>query len=80
MFDGLEADLALELVESRAFEGGAVALRYRRGRRQAGDPFRSRIERVISGLPECAAAWRAHVASQDERQTPSGSATISAIH
>ena len=28
MFDGLEADLALELVESRAFEGGAVALRY----------------------------------------------------
>jgi dihydrofolate reductase len=29
MFDGLEADLALELVESRAFEGGAIGLRYR---------------------------------------------------
>jgi dihydrofolate reductase len=28
LFDGLEADLALELLESRAFEGGAVALRY----------------------------------------------------
>jgi dihydrofolate reductase len=28
MFDGLEADLALELLDSRAFEGGAIALRY----------------------------------------------------
>jgi dihydrofolate reductase len=29
MFEGLETDLALELVESRVFEGGAVVLRYR---------------------------------------------------
>ena len=29
LFDGLEADLALDLVESRIFEGGAVVLRYR---------------------------------------------------
>ena len=29
LFDGLEADLALDLVESRTFEGGAVVLRYR---------------------------------------------------
>jgi dihydrofolate reductase len=29
MFDGLEADLALELVENRTFEAGAVVLRYR---------------------------------------------------
>jgi dihydrofolate reductase len=29
LFDGLEADLALDLVESRFFERGAVVLRYR---------------------------------------------------
>jgi len=29
MFEGLDVDLALELVESRTFEAGAVALRYR---------------------------------------------------
>ena len=28
LFDGLEVDLALELLESRVFDGGAVALRY----------------------------------------------------
>jgi hypothetical protein len=28
MFEGLQTDLRLELLESRVFDGGAVALRY----------------------------------------------------
>ena len=80
MFDGLEADLALELVESRAFEGGAVALRYGVVEVKAGDPAEARW--AIIRLPECASCIASTsgeprrspepdgIAGRDPRSTP----------